>query len=126
MTESTISDAALLKRRKRNARNLDEVHLDCRLLSHNWLRVADTHEDPPMFGVRVCFDCTRCGTQRCDVVQRSDGSLLTRSYEYAENYHLEAIEGERPVNAPVMRMELIRRLDQNIDLPGVPPIGKTV
>lgn len=118
----TISERQLQNRRARNARGLDEVVLDCRLIGHMWKRVADTNETPPMFGVRICYECKRCESGRCDIVQRSNGDLLHRAYNYTEGYHLESIEGERPVNAPVLRMETIRRLDMDASIPGVPEV----
>jgi hypothetical protein len=118
------AEKSLETRRRRNARGLDEIHLDCRLLRHSWTRVADTNENPPMFGVRVCYECNRCGSSRCDVVQRSTGGLLHRTYGYTVGYELESIDGERPVNADALRWEMIRRLDQNAPIPGVPDVGE--
>jgi hypothetical protein len=76
-----------------------------------------------MFGVRVCYECSRCSSGRCDIVQRNTGGLLHRSYNYTEGYHLESIDGERPVNADAMRFETIRRIEENLIIPGVPAVG---
>lgn len=123
---TTISEKQLENRRKRNARGLDDIVLDCRLTGHHWVRIADTNPTPPMFGVRICYECSRCASSRCDVVQRTTGGLLHRSYQYTEGYHLDSIEGERPVNADTLRFETIRRIDQSIDtIPGVPTVGES-
>jgi len=121
----TITPKALENRRRRNARGLDEVVLDCRLIGHMWRRVADTNEQPPMFGVRICYACQRCDSDRCDIVQRSNGDLLHRSYQYTDGYHLDSIEGERPVNAATLRIETIRRIDATASIPGVPEVGES-
>lgn len=118
-----LTEKQLETRRKRNARGLDEIVLDCRLTGHHWVRVVDSNDDPPMFGVRVCYECSRCKSDRCDIVQRTTGGLLHRSYVYTAGYQLESIEGERPVNADALRFETIRRLDEHLIIPGVPPMG---
>jgi hypothetical protein len=118
----TLSERQLETQRRRNARGLDEAFLDCRLIGHNWHRVADTNASPPIFGVRICYECTRCSSGRCDIVQRTTGGLLTRSYAYAAGYHLNSIEGERAVNADALRFEIVRRLDQHLAIPGVPEL----
>lgn len=121
-----LTEKQLETRRRSNARGLDEIVLDCRLTGHHWVRCNDTNEHPPMFGVRICYACSRCDSGRCDVVQRTTGGLLHRSYDYRDGYQLETIEGERPVNADALRFETIRRIDQNIQVPGVPAIGEAV
>lgn len=78
-----------------------------------------------MFGVRICYECSRCTSGRCDVVQRVTGGLLHRSYAYTTGYQLESIEGDRPVNADALRFETIRRIDEHVAIPGVPEIGTT-
>jgi hypothetical protein len=124
-----LTEKQLESRRRRNARGLDEVLLDCRLIGHQWKRVQDTNENPPLFGLRVCYSCERCGSGRCDIVQRTTGGLLGRSYEYVTGYQLEAItdggDRERPVNNDALRFELVRRLDEHVTVPGVPAIGET-
>jgi hypothetical protein len=77
-----------------------------------------------MFGVRVCYECSRCQSDRCDVVQRTTGGLLHRSYQYTIGYQLESIDGDRPVNADALRFETIRRIDEHIGIPGVPEMGE--
>jgi hypothetical protein len=119
----SLTERQLETRRKRNARGLDEVVLDCRLTGHHWIRVNDTSPTAPLFGVRICYECSRCSSGRCDLVQRATGGLLHRSYTYADGYHLESIDGDRPVNADTLRFETIRRIDEHLTIPGVPAIG---
>lgn len=76
-----------------------------------------------MFGIRICYGCSRCDSTRCDIVQRTTGGLLQRNYVYAEGYALESIDGDRPVNADVLRFETIRRIDEHLIIPGVPAVG---
>ena len=120
----SLTEKQLETRRRNNAKHLSDTYLDCRLIHHHWVRVADTNDRPPMFGIRVCYECQRCGSTRCDNVQRTTGQLLARSYDYADGYQLETIDGDRPLNADAMRYEVVRRIEREVDIPGVPALGE--
>lgn len=40
----------------------------------------------PLYGSLITFRCELCGTLRFDVVQRNNGRLMSRSYDYPDWY----------------------------------------
>lgn len=66
---------------------------ECRHLGHSWDDIPVTRR--PSFGVYIWLRCTRCTTERHDIISSvSDGKLLARKYHYPEGY--KTAKGERP------------------------------
>lgn len=59
-------------------------YVQCRSLGHSWDDIPVT--SPSSFGVYMWFRCTRCTSERRDIISPFSGDLLSRKYIYAEGY----------------------------------------
>jgi hypothetical protein len=107
----STDERAELKTQGVLARKLPDHHLNCRLVGHHWDRVAA--DRTPLFGVLVVWECQTCGTKRDDIIDRSRGALLSRSYRYVQGYELPKANGQRggagALRVKALRVELLRR-----------------
>lgn len=61
-------------------------YVDCRL-NHLWETFYPDNMRRPLFGLRISFVCTRCGTERHQLVSRRTGELLAGNYyRYPHDY----------------------------------------
>jgi hypothetical protein len=65
---------------------------ECRHMGHSWDDLPVT-ERPP-WGVYMWFRCTRCGTERYDIINQFTGELMNRRYHWPDWYKL--TKDERP------------------------------
>jgi len=56
---------------------------------HKWDATAPPGQRPTVFGTRVSFRCTECGTWRFDIFSRITGELLSRRYDHPDGYRWE-------------------------------------
>jgi hypothetical protein len=75
--------------RNEAATDLRTSYLMCRrsVLGHPWEPIVDNQKRPADFGTRFTLLCPRCGTKRHDV-RDWNGALITRQYEYPDDYKL--------------------------------------
>lgn len=100
-------------------RDLDDDTLKCRSWNHSWEHVVtyvDTYKQRKasraVATLELQLQCTRCGTYRTDVYNRAKGELLSRRYEYNDEYligDLSSWGGRKTFNGNV-RVELVARL----------------
>jgi hypothetical protein len=81
-------------------------YTDCRTYSHAWSQFYPTDWEAPLSGWRLSLRCTRCDTQRHDLISASSGGLLGRRYEWPEDYR---IAGEAP-SRDELRAQMFTRL----------------
>lgn len=97
-----------MSRRVRPTADLTDEYLRCRAIGHAWDDFNPINKRPPSFGWLMAFRCTRCFTERSDLID-SLGRLITRYYVYHDDYR-EAGIGTRGVPRNQFRAELaIRR-----------------
>lgn len=68
-------------------------YVRCRIYSHAWDEFFPDDMEVPSFGWRLSLRCTRCTTERHDVIDRK-GAVAMRRYIYPEGYSYAT--GERP------------------------------
>jgi len=56
----------------------------CRTLGHSWDPIPVTK--PPTYGVAIDLRCEHCHTVRRDTISRITGDLMTRRYDYEDDY----------------------------------------
>lgn len=100
---------------KKNAAWVERFDLDlygeCRLeTGHRWKRLKKPDFDTKAGTFRVRHGCMGCATERRTTWNLWDGSYLSRSYIYPENYQLNGV-GKRPANSE-MRVEYFRALQK--------------
>lgn len=89
-------------------RELPDGFLLCRTVGHAWRRLAP--DRVPQFGVLMAWECPRCQTIRDDIVDRSHGKLLSRSYRYSVGYRLPGKQqGHSPISRAQFRVALLGR-----------------
>ena len=72
----------------RPAEDTDREFVSCRTLGHAWDSIPVPAGERAGGGmVLMWLRCTRCTTQRHDVVSPFTGSVYSRSYAYAEGYN---------------------------------------
>ena len=99
--------------RNEAATDLRTAYLMCRrsVLGHPWEPFTDKTKGPADFGTRFSLRCPRCGTQRHDV-RNWNGALVTRQYEYPDDYKLSGQVTSEELWAEV----LVRREDGRLEL----------
>lgn len=66
---------------------MGEIYLKCKSTkNHHWIEENATSE--PEFGIYFWWRCELCNTVRKDIVDRKNGNLLARWYEYPDGYRL--------------------------------------
>lgn len=80
---------------------MSERHIECRTFGHAWTPTRTIADDT---GISIELACTRCTTKRSDRINRHDGSLDGRSYEYVDGYR-----GHGSVTRSTFRFEFISR-----------------
>jgi hypothetical protein len=65
---------------------LDDTYIRCRTYSHAWDEFNPDDMGPPQWGWRLSLRCTRCATQRHDLIAFRGGKVLGRRYIYPDNY----------------------------------------
>lgn len=93
--------------RKRATADLTDEFVRCRAVGHSWDDFHPTDMRRPLFGWRLSFRCTRCLTERHDLVDAM-GRLLQRSYYYDDDYK-EAGIGLKGVRKDDFRREMALR-----------------
>jgi hypothetical protein len=84
----------------------------CRTVGHAWDQFYPQGMLPPSFGWRFSLRCTRCTSERHDLVSPTDGTLLSRAYYHADGYRLE--KGvERPTREE-LRSDLFQRIREDL------------
>lgn len=93
--------------RNESAMDLRTEFLMCRrsVLGHPWEHYQDGEKGRPSFGVLFSLRCTRCGTRRHDI-RGYRGELLSRSYDYPEDYKLSG-----QVSSEELWVEVLVRLE---------------
>ena|ERR1700749_3691695 len=66
---------------------LDASMLKCRTYGHAWDEFYPDTLGAPVYGWRLSLRCTRCTTERHDVID-SIGAVSQRRYIYPDDYHL--------------------------------------
>jgi hypothetical protein len=85
---------------------IDESILRCRTWGHAWDEYFPDDLGPPSFGYRSSLRCTRCTTERHDVID-INGDVGQRRYIYPEGYQL--ARDETPTRSE-MRLALFDRV----------------
>ena len=78
-----------------------EAQIECRTFGHAW-RPERTVSDRT--GITIELACTRCQTGRIDSVDKGDGTIVARSYDYAAGYR-----GHGKVTRNIFRFEFVKR-----------------
>lgn len=81
-----------------------DPHLYCRTFGHVWHLGAGEVDGASYY--RCILACESCGTRRIDLLNRRTGYLVSRRYEYPENYQSERGEG---LARHTYRIEFVRR-----------------
>lgn len=76
-------------------------------LRHSWEQFAPINMRRPTFGKRLSVICTRCTTERHDLISTFDGALLQREYRYPDGYRL--TPGEQRPTANDRRLWFVTR-----------------
>lgn len=99
--------------RNEAATDLRTAYLMCRrsVMGHPWEAYNDNSKAPADSGTRFSLLCPRCGTKRHDV-RNWNGSLITRQYEYPDDYRLSGQVSSEELWAEV----LVRRSDGRLEL----------
>lgn len=71
--------------------DLSTDHLKCRAFGHRWEEFIPVGMGKPEFGFRFSLLCTRCGTERHDLIDQL-GQVAHRAYHYADEYELGTLE----------------------------------
>jgi hypothetical protein len=66
---------------------IDQGMLRCRTYGHSWDEFYPDNLGTPMFGFRLSLRCTRCTTERHDVIDHI-GQVGQRRYIYAPDYQM--------------------------------------
>lgn len=83
-------------------------YYECRHLGHAWDDIPVTRRPP--FGVYIWLRCTRCTTERHDILPSTrEGKLLSRKYYYPEGYKLSRDERPSIEELRVHQLKLSRK-----------------
>lgn len=85
-------------------------YTECRTYNHSWSQFFPNDWEPPLAGWRLSLRCTRCNTQRHDLVSTSSGGLIGRRYEWPEDYR---VIGEAPTRDE-LRAQMFARLKSQL------------
>jgi hypothetical protein len=66
---------------------LDQAMLRCRVYGHSWDEYYPDDLGRPEYGWRLSLRCTRCTTERHDIID-SIGRISQRRYIYVEDYQM--------------------------------------
>jgi hypothetical protein len=66
---------------------LDDAMLKCRIYRHAWDDFYPDNLGTPLYGWRLSLRCTRCTTERHDIINAM-GALDSRRYIYPEGYQM--------------------------------------
>jgi hypothetical protein len=69
-------------------RPLREQFVECRTIGHAWESFIPFDMRAPQIGYRLSVRCTRCPTERHDLVNRITGAVVQRQYVYPDGYAL--------------------------------------
>jgi hypothetical protein len=83
----------------------------CSTIGHAWDETMDSTWRSEM-GIPLTLLCQRCGDQRWDVIDPSNGDVISRRYVKAEGYQGYA-KGERPSRSEFRRMLLASKIEAN-------------
>jgi hypothetical protein len=94
--------------------NLKDDFVICRTLLHSWDEIPDDGGRLKEYRTnkttaRMLFRCTRCGTCRYEVWNILTGDLVSRSYDYVEDY--QADPGSGWTQRKIFRQEWAKRWD---------------
>ena len=82
-----------------------DPHLHCRTFGHTWV-IGESTPDGPVY-YRFVLLCTVCHARRIDTLNRRNGGVISRRYEYQPGYQAERLEG---LQRTVYRIEFIKRI----------------
>lgn len=99
-----------MKQRRLYGKLGDRVLLCHALRTHALEPFAPVGMERPAFGARVSFSCTRCGTERHDIID-TFGRIIGRRYIYQDGYRL-AEKADRPA----LRREMTRRFASQAEM----------
>lgn len=85
---------------------LDQSMLRCRVYGHSWDEFYPDDLETPAYGWRLSLRCTRCTTERHDVID-SIGQVSMRRYIYVEGYQVE--RDEKPTREE-LRLTMFNRI----------------
>lgn len=85
---------------------LDQSMLRCRIYGHAWDEFYPDDLGTPLYGWRLSLRCTRCTTERHDVID-SIGQISMRRYIYVEGYRNES--DEKPTRED-LRLAMFERI----------------
>jgi hypothetical protein len=88
------------------------VFLRCRTYNHAWDEFYPIDLEQPWYGWRLSLRCTRCTTERHDLIDFK-GAVMGRRYIYAEGYLNP--KGDPRVERTVFREELFTRLRAKLE-----------
>jgi hypothetical protein len=74
---------------------LDQAMLRCRIYRHAWDEFYPDDLGVPLYGWRLSLRCTRCTTERHDVIDHI-GQLAQRQYIYPDGYRMARDETPTP------------------------------
>lgn len=108
------------------ARELLDIHLDCRLLRHAWQECEP--DRPTQIGELHVYQCLRCLTIRDVHTSAQFSEILASGYRYAPGYMVAKPEdGTRTFSAAALRAERRRRrIEGNLTYPAVKPWGEAI
>ena len=85
---------------------IDQAMLRCRIYGHAWDEFYPDDLGTPLYGWRLSLRCTRCSTERHDVIDHI-GQISMRRYIYADGYRIE--KDETPTRE-AMRLDMFGRI----------------